>query len=99
MEHNVGEMHPESPAHRLIAIRDQLKASQIFDSLDEIEAPQASDEQIARVHTPRYIEYLELSQPLIGTPPAWIPIRLCHPPPCGLPGGPQAPSSRPGSGM
>jgi acetoin utilization deacetylase AcuC-like enzyme len=66
MEHNVGEMHPESPA-RLIAIRDQLKASQIFDSLDEIEAPQASDEQIARVHTPRYIEYLELSQPLIGT--------------------------------
>ena len=66
MLHNVGDMHPECP-QRLVAIRDQLMASQIFDSLHEVEAPEVTDEQLARVHTPRYLEYLEMSQPLTGT--------------------------------
>ncbi len=66
MQHNVGEGHPECPA-RLVAIRDQLIASQLFDFLTEVEAPVVSDEQLARVHAPRYLEYLEMSLPLTGT--------------------------------
>lgn len=66
MQHNVGEGHPECP-ERLMAIRDQLMAAQIFDYLNETEAPLVTDEQLARVHAPRYIEYLEMSQPLTGT--------------------------------
>ena len=64
--HNVGDAHPECP-ERLTAIKDQLMASQIFDSLHEVEAPEATDEQITRAHPPRYLEYLELSQPVTGT--------------------------------
>ncbi|VEB44891.1 Histone deacetylase-like amidohydrolase [Chromobacterium violaceum] len=51
----------------MTAIRDQLMASQIFDSLQEIEAPEVSYEQLARVHPPRYVEYLEACAPSVGT--------------------------------
>nr|WP_259368278.1 histone deacetylase family protein [Chromobacterium violaceum] len=62
----MGVGHPECP-ERLTAIRDQLMASQIFDSLQEIEAPEVSYEQLARVHPPRYVEYLEACAPSVGT--------------------------------
>lgn len=66
LEHNMGEGHPEGP-ERLAAIKDRLMASQIFDFLHEIEAPEVSDIQLSRVHTPRYLSYLESVQPHVGT--------------------------------
>ncbi|AXE29062.1 deacetylase [Chromobacterium phragmitis] len=66
LRHNMGVGHPECP-ERLTAIRDQLMASQIFDSLQEVEAPEVSYEQLARVHPPRYVEYLEACAPSVGT--------------------------------
>lgn len=64
--HNVGEGHPECP-ERLIAIRDQLMASQLYDELHEVEAPEVTDQQLARVHPPHYLESLEASTPASGT--------------------------------
>jgi len=66
LQHNMGVGHPECP-ERLIAIRDQLMASQIFDSLQEVEAPQVSEQQLARVHPPHYVEYIEACAPSVGT--------------------------------
>ncbi len=66
LQHNMGVGHPECP-ERLIAIRDQLKASQIFDSLHEVDAPMVSEQQLARVHPPHYVEYIESCAPSVGT--------------------------------
>lgn len=66
LQHNMGVGHPECP-ERLIAIRDQLMASQILDGLQEIEAPEVTEQQLARVHPPHYLEYLESCSPSIGT--------------------------------
>ncbi|EGY53734.1 histone deacetylase family protein [Neisseria shayeganii] len=64
--HNMGEGHPEAPA-RLSAIRDRLMSAQLFDFLQEVEAPLVSDIQLARVHPTRYLNYLESVQPDTGT--------------------------------
>ncbi|MCL6261882.1 MULTISPECIES: histone deacetylase family protein [Craterilacuibacter] len=64
--HNMGVGHPECP-ERLIAIRDQLMASQIFDTLQEIDAPLVTPQQLARVHPPRYVDYIEACTPQVGT--------------------------------
>lgn len=64
--HNMGEGHPEGP-ERLAAIRDQLMSARIFDCLQEVEAPEVTDIQLARVHPPRYIKYLESVAPEVGT--------------------------------
>ncbi len=48
--HEMGEWHPESPA-RLQAIDDQLIASRIAPFITHLEAPPASLDDIARVHT------------------------------------------------
>jgi len=48
--HEMGSWHPECP-ERLQAIEDQLIASRIDSFLDHRQAPEASLEQIARVHT------------------------------------------------
>jgi len=66
LQHNMGVGHPECP-ERLIAIRDQLMAAQIFDTLQEVEAPEVTEQQLARIHPPRYVEYLEASAPTVGT--------------------------------
>lgn len=66
LQHNMGAGHPECP-ERLIAIRDQLMASQLYDGLQEVEAPEVTEQQLARVHPPRYVEYIEASVPSIGT--------------------------------
>jgi acetoin utilization deacetylase AcuC-like enzyme len=66
LKHNMGVGHPECP-ERLTAIRDQLMASQIFDSLQEVEAPAVTPQQLARVHPPRYVEYLESCAPNVGS--------------------------------
>lgn len=66
MLHNVGEGHPEAP-ERLVAIRDQLVASQLYDELHEVEAPDVTPEQLERVHPPHYLAILEASAPAAGT--------------------------------
>ncbi|PXX49442.1 MULTISPECIES: histone deacetylase family protein [Aquitalea] len=66
LQHNMGVGHPECP-ERLIAIRDQLMAAQIYDSLHEVEAPEVTEQQLARVHPPRYVEYIEACSPSVGT--------------------------------
>lgn len=66
MLHNVGDIHPENP-QRLVSVRDQLMASQLFDSLNEVEAPNVTPEQLRRVHTAKYLDYLEMSEPETGT--------------------------------
>jgi acetoin utilization deacetylase AcuC-like enzyme len=48
--HEMGAWHPECP-ERLQAIEDQLIASRIDDLLEHREAPEASIDAIARVHT------------------------------------------------
>lgn len=64
--HNMGEGHPEGP-ERLAAIKDRLMAAQVFDFLNQVDAPSVSEAQLARVHSPKYIEYLESVQPSVGT--------------------------------
>lgn len=66
LQHNMGVGHPECP-ERLAAIRDQLLASQLMDFLNEVEAPEVTAEQLARVHSPRYVEDLEAHSPSVGT--------------------------------
>lgn len=64
--HNMGEGHPEAP-ERLSAIKDRLMAAQLMDYLQEVDAEEVSEIQLARVHPPRYVRYLESVSPHVGT--------------------------------
>ncbi|RXZ44900.1 histone deacetylase family protein [Crenobacter cavernae] len=66
LKHDMGAGHPECP-ERLTAIRDQLMAARLFDFLQQVDAPEVSREELARVHAPRYIDYLESCSPEVGT--------------------------------
>ncbi|GAA5160781.1 histone deacetylase family protein [Viridibacterium curvum] len=55
--HNMGSMHPESP-DRLSAIRDRLIASGLEMFLENVEAPEASIDDLQRAHSPAYIRAL-----------------------------------------
>jgi len=57
--------HPESPA-RITAIINNLKSSSIYEKLQVHEAPLASDEQLQRVHTTEYIQYVRSVAPQAG---------------------------------
>ncbi len=65
LKHNMGYDHPESP-ERLRAIEDQLIASGIFPLLQQHEAPRATHEQLARVHTESYLRAIEAAAPQRG---------------------------------
>jgi acetoin utilization deacetylase AcuC-like enzyme len=65
IKHDMGHGHPESPA-RIHAIKDQLIASGLFDFLSHYEAPKASKETLARVHTIEYIESIFSQSPKEG---------------------------------
>jgi acetoin utilization deacetylase AcuC-like enzyme len=65
LRHDMGAHHPECPA-RLGAIDDQLIASSIAPLLDHREAPLATLEQLARVHSPAYIEGIRAARPARG---------------------------------
>jgi len=65
LKHDMGDGHPECPA-RINAIEDQLIASGLLDFLDRHDAPQASVEQLARVHALEYIEQIFLRAPTSG---------------------------------
>ena len=64
-KHDMGGYHPESPA-RLAAIDDQLTASGLYNLLQHHEAPRASREQLARVHSLHYIHKIEAAAPRQG---------------------------------
>jgi acetoin utilization deacetylase AcuC-like enzyme len=63
--HETGNHHPECP-QRLYAIEDALIAAGLMDLLDRHEAPQASRQQLCRVHSPAYLEDIERRAPLVG---------------------------------
>jgi acetoin utilization deacetylase AcuC-like enzyme len=63
-EHDPGQYHPETPA-RLKAVLDALSAPE-FASLQRREAPQASVEDLTRVHPARYVERLLAAVPQAG---------------------------------
>ena len=66
LRHEMGAWHPERP-ERLTAIEDQLIASGIGQFLERHDAPLASDEQLARVHSPEYVRAIRDAAPQEGT--------------------------------
>jgi acetoin utilization deacetylase AcuC-like enzyme len=66
LRHDMGAHHPEQPA-RLSAIEDQLIASGIGPHLARLEAPLATDEQLARVHPIEYVRAIRATAPETGT--------------------------------
>jgi len=65
LKHDMGAHHPESPA-RIQAIEDQLIAAGLMDYLQRYEAPEASNEQLLRVHEESYIDSIEYRVPEQG---------------------------------
>ncbi len=63
--HVMDGSHPESPA-RITAIKNLLKSSGVEDRLKHYEAPQATDEQLTRVHTPAYVKEIRRLAPRAG---------------------------------
>lgn len=71
--HEMGAWHPESP-ERLQAIEDQLIASRITDFLDHREAPLASLESLARVHTQDAIKVVRDHCPTLQAEEKYFPL-------------------------
>ncbi len=65
-QHDMGEIHPECPG-RIGAIHDQLLASGILGLLVHHDAPEATREQLLRVHTPGYLAMLDAQSPRTTT--------------------------------
>ncbi|HXN81848.1 MAG TPA: histone deacetylase family protein [Myxococcales bacterium] len=63
--HDMGEGHPERPA-RLRAIEDELIRSRLGQVLLRVEAPEATREQLLRVHAPEHLRALEELAPESG---------------------------------
>ena len=66
LKHDMGEHHPECPA-RIHAIEDQLIASGLFGYLQHHEAPEATLEQLQRVHDAAYVESIKSAAPHQGS--------------------------------
>jgi len=62
LKHDMGAYHPESPA-RIRAIEDQLIASGMMGNLLHLEAPEATREQLERVHDAGYIDSIFAASP------------------------------------
>jgi len=65
LKHDMGAHHPESPA-RIHAIEDHLIVSGLMDYLQRHDAPEATSEQLLRVHEEGYIDSIEFSVPQHG---------------------------------
>jgi acetoin utilization deacetylase AcuC-like enzyme len=63
--HDTGDGHPET-ARRLSAINDHLVVTGLADILRHVEAPEASEEQLLRVHTKKHLETIESMIPETG---------------------------------
>jgi acetoin utilization deacetylase AcuC-like enzyme len=64
-EHDAGPWHPEAP-ERLAAIEDHLIATGLDPLLRHYEAPQATREQLLRVHDADYLDALDTRSPEHG---------------------------------
>ena len=64
LEHDPGAYHPEAPA-RLRAVLEALSAAE-FAALERREAPEATLDDLARVHPPRFVERLLAAVPQQG---------------------------------
>lgn len=65
LKHDMGYGHPESP-ERLKVIEQELRVEGIFPLLQYHEAPQATHEQLARVHSAHYLHAIETVAPQHG---------------------------------
>ncbi len=65
LKHEMGADHPESPS-RIQAIEDQLIASGLMPYLAHYDAPEATLEQLLRVHDKAYIESVYAQSPKSG---------------------------------
>ncbi|MDP2246851.1 MAG: histone deacetylase family protein, partial [Nitrosomonadales bacterium] len=63
--HVMDGSHPESPA-RITAIKNLLKSSGVESKLKHYEAPEATDQQLTRVHTPAYVKEIRRLAPKAG---------------------------------
>ena len=64
LKHDAGPHHPESPA-RLAAVLKALDAEE-FKDIERREAPEATVEQLGRVHPPAYVEAVLAAMPQTG---------------------------------
>ena len=69
LRHQMGEGHPERP-ERLSAIEETLLASRLEHSVVRADAPEATRQQLLRVHDAAYIDELERLSPAEGL--TWI---------------------------
>ena len=65
LEHETGPRHPERPA-RLEAVLRHLDETGLLADLETVAAPEASREQIIRVHEPDYVDAIERLAPTEG---------------------------------
>lgn len=65
LKHDMGSYHPESPA-RIPAIEDQLIAAGFMEHLQRHEAPEATREQLLRVHDADYVDLIASIAPRQG---------------------------------
>lgn len=65
LKHDMGSYHPECP-QRLVAIENELKTTGLLAQLQRYDAPLATAEQLARVHTPDYIDSIRQAAPVAG---------------------------------
>lgn len=63
--HVMDGSHPESPA-RITAIHNALKTAGVDQQLKHYEAPQATDQQLTRVHSKAYVEQIRRLSPKAG---------------------------------
>ncbi|WP_323011446.1 histone deacetylase family protein [Castellaniella sp.] len=63
--HEMGDWHPESPS-RLDAVSDQLVASGLMGFLMPQQARSAQPEDVLRIHTPDYLDFLRRHSPAEG---------------------------------
>jgi len=63
--HDTGEAHPEC-ASRLSAIEDRFVSTALFDVLRYYDAPEVTEDQLLRVHTPGHLELVRASAPESG---------------------------------
>jgi acetoin utilization deacetylase AcuC-like enzyme len=64
-DHDTGEDHPESPL-RLSVIEDKFIESRLWDFVRGIDAPEVTEDQLSRVHTGEYLEFIKKMMPNQG---------------------------------
>ncbi|MEA3276622.1 MAG: histone deacetylase family protein [Pseudomonadota bacterium] len=69
--HRMGAHHPERP-ERLHAIQDRLIASGMEMLMTHYDAPEATFEQLIRVHDPSYVRRIEQASPEADDVLAWV---------------------------